>query len=582
MNIGAPPSDTALLTGVPAESTMPRLGAGEPELARMVQQAADGGVPLMLLYLDIDHFRSINENMGVEVGDLALALMADRLQRKLPPGGRLWRHASDEFVIAVPRLPDLPEPEAYGDFLREQIELPMTLLPYTLFLSATVGIALCPEHADNPSALLQYAETAVRQAKHEGLNLTRVYTHGAAISVRTDSVIARQIIKAMDNQEFRLCYQPQINAHDGRVTGMEALLRWHSPALGMLAPERFMHVAEKLGVIVQIGDWVLKQAFQQARIWRDWGFDDFEIAVNVSTLQLLRRDFVDDLLLSLRQAGIPNEVVVLEVRQNALAGDMSLVHRTLAQLHREGVRLTLDDFGMGDSNLDSLMRFSVDKIKIDRSFVKGVPGSPREVAITNAIIAMGHQLGMKVIAHGVENDMQLGFLRRNQCDMFQGHLFGEPMTAEEAGALLRRRYLRSDAFTATKPDRTLLLLDDEENILRSLVRLFRRDGYRILAASSVGDAFDLLATNNVQVILSDQRMSDMSGTEFLGRVRVLYPNTVRLVLSGYTDLATVTEAINRGEIYRFLTKPWNDDDLREHIRQAFQTHENQQQRNLPG
>ncbi|WP_411834768.1 EAL domain-containing protein [Pseudoxanthomonas mexicana] len=572
----------ALLTGQPLpEVAMQRLGAGEPELARLVHEATHGGAPLMLLYIDIDHFRSINENMGMEVGDLALAMLAERLRGELGPEARLWRHASDEFVAAVPRRPDLPDPEAFGDFLREQIELPMTVLPYTLFLSGTVGVALCPEHADNASALLQCAESAVQQAKHEGLNLTRVYTHGAAISVRTDSIIARQIVKAMANNEFRLCYQPQIAAHDGRVTGMETLLRWHSPALGMLVPERFMHVAEKLGVIVQIGDWVIKQALQQARTWRDWGFDDFEIAINVSTLQLLRPDFVDDLLMSVRQAGIPAEMVVLEVRQNALARDMNLVHRTLANLHREGVRLTLDEFGMGDSNLDSLMRFSVDKIKIDRSFVKGVPASPREVAITCAIIAMGHQLGMKVIAHGVENDVQLGFLRRNQCDIFQGHLFGEPMSAEDAGALLRRRYLRSDAFTATKPDRTLLLLDDEENILRSLVRLFRRDGYRILAASSVGDAFDLLATNDVQVILSDQRMSDMSGTEFLGRVRVLYPDTVRLVLSGYTDLATVTEAINRGEIYRFLTKPWNDDDLREHIRQAFQTHENQH-RSGPG
>lgn len=554
---------------------IPRLGAGEPELVRLVEAAASGGTPLMLLYVDIDHFRSINENMGVEVGDQALTLLSERLHEVTGPAARVWRHASDEFVVAVPRGPGTLAPEAFGDFVREQIELPMTVLPYTLFLSGTVGVALCPEHAENASRLLQCAESAVHQAKHEGLNLTRVYSHGAAISVRTDSIIARQIVRATVNDELRLFYQPQINAHDGRVIGMEALLRWYSPALGMLVPERFMHVAEKLGVIVQIGDWVLKKAFQQARIWRDWGFDDFEIAVNVSILQLLRPDFVEEVLQAVQDAGIPPQMVVLEVRQNALAKDMNLVHRTLANLHREGIRLTLDDFGMGDSNLDSLMRFSVDKIKIDRSFVQGVPVSNREVAITCAIIAMGHQLGMKVIAHGVETDTQLGFLRRNHCDMFQGHLFGEPMSAEEAGAVLRRRYLRGDAFAATKPDRTLLLLDDEENILRSLVRLFRRDGYRILAASSVGDAFELLATNDVQVILSDQRMSDMSGTEFLGRVRVLYPDTVRLVLSGYTDLATVTEAINRGEIYRFLTKPWNDDDLREHIRQAFTTYENQ-------
>ncbi len=552
---------------------LPRLGAGETELQRMVEAAAAGGTPLMLVYIDIDHFRSINENMGVEVGDQALALLSERLRDAIGLDGRAWRHGSDEFVVALPRPPGALSPEQAGEQLREQIELPMTVLPYTLFLTGTLGVALCPEHADSAGGLLQCAENAMEQAKHEGMNLVRLYRRGAAITARSDSIIARQIVNAIANDELRLFYQPQINAHDGRVVGMETLLRWYSPVLGMLVPERFMHVAEKLGVIVPIGDWVLRNAFRQARIWRDWGFDDVEIAVNISTLQLLRPSFVPEVLEAMQEAGIPSQSVVLEVRQNALAMDMNLVHRTLAHLHREGVRLTLDDFGMGDSNLDSLVRFSVDKIKIDRSFVKGVPSSNREVAITCAIIAMGHQLGMKVIAHGVETDVQLGFLRRNQCDMFQGHLFGEPMSAEEAGAVLRRRYVRGDMFAATKPDRTLLLLDDEENILRSLVRLFRRDGYRILAASNVNDAFELLATNDVQVILSDQRMSDMSGTEFLGRVRMLYPDTVRLVLSGYTDLATVTEAINRGEIYRFLTKPWNDDELREHIRQAFVAYE---------
>ncbi|MCL6711246.1 EAL domain-containing protein [Pseudoxanthomonas sp. z9] len=565
-----------------APPSIARLGALDPDLQAMVESAMQGGTPLMLLHVDIDHFRSINENMGADVGDQALLLLGQHLSTQLGPEARVWRQGSDEFIVAMPRLPQVPSPDAFGAFVRDQVELPMAVLPYTLFLTATVGMALCPEDATTVTGLLQCAETAVGQAKHEGLNLVRRYARDAAISIRSDSIIARQIVNAIDNNEFRLHYQPQINAHDGRVVGMEALLRWHSPALGVLIPERFMHVAEKLGVIVQIGDWVLREAFRQARVWRDWGFDDFEIAVNVSTLQLLRPNFVMEVLEAMQAAGIPPQMVVLEVRQNALAKDTLLVHRTLASLHREGVRLTLDDFGMGDSNLDSLVRFAVDKIKIDRSFVKGVPASNREVAITCAIIAMGHQLGMKVIAHGVETDIQLGFLRRNHCDMFQGHLFGEPMSADDAGAVLRRRYLRADAFAATKPDRTLLLLDDEENILRSLVRLFRRDGYRILAASSVNDAFELLATNDVQVILSDQRMSDMSGTEFLGRVRVLYPDTVRLVLSGYTDLATVTEAINRGEIYRFLTKPWNDDDLREHIRQAFTAYENQPHHRVVG
>ncbi len=559
----------------PIADTTPRLGSQDQTLCRWVESALAGGPSVVLLHIDIDHFRSINENMGTAIGDEALRQLGERLTEQAGPQARVWRHGSDEFIVAMPLVDGVGEPDEVGEFLRDQIDIPMTVLPYTLFLSATIGIALCPADASTVSGLLQCAESAVHQAKHEGLNLVRRYSHRAPISLRSDSIIARQLVSAIENDEFRLFYQPQINAHDGRVVGMEALLRWHSPALGVLVPERFMHVAEKLGVIIQIGDWVLRKACQQARIWRDWGFDDLEISINVSALQLMRKEFVTEVIDAIQAEGLSTERVVLEVRQNALARDTNMIHQTLASLRREGIHLTLDDFGMGDSNLDSLMRFSVDKIKIDRSFIKGVPNSNHEVAITCAIIAMGHQLGMKVIAHGVENDIQLGFLRRNNCDMMQGHLFGEPMDAQAAGNVLRRRVVRSEAFAAIKHDRTLLLLDDEENILRSLVRLLRRDGYRIFSANNVNDAFDLLATNDIQVILSDQRMSDMRGTEFLGRVRMLYPNTVRLVLSGYTDLATVTEAINRGEIYRYLTKPWSDEELRDHIRQAFQAHEQQ-------
>jgi response regulator RpfG family c-di-GMP phosphodiesterase len=186
---------------------------------------------------------------------------------------------------------------------------------------------------------------------------------------------------------------------------------------------------------------------------------------------------------------------------------------------------------------------------------------------------MGHRLDMKVCAKGVESEAELGFLRRNHCDFFQGYIFSAPQPAEALAELIRKRFLLPEAFAQTRPERTLLLLDDEENVLRSLVRLFRRDGYQILTANSVREAFDLLASNSVQVILSDQRMPDMSGTEFLGRVRDLYPDTVRMVLSGYTDLATITEAVNQGAIYRFLTKPWNDDELRAHIQAAFRAHE---------
>jgi EAL domain-containing protein (putative c-di-GMP-specific phosphodiesterase class I)/ActR/RegA family two-component response regulator len=453
------------------------------------------------------------------------------------------------------------------------------VLPYTLFMTGKLGVSLCPEHASSVSRLLDHAEDALYQAAREGGNTIRVHAVDTVPSAHSESIISRQIIDAIPNGELKLRYQPLVSSRDGHVVGMEALLRWQSPTLGMLVPERFMRTAERLGIIVQIGTWVLEGALRQARQWRDQGFDDFTIAVNVSTLQLLRPNFFTEVMGLIQAAGIPAPMLTLEINESALTNNVNFVHETLVNLRNEGISLSLDNFGTGDSSLSALVRYPVDKLKIDRSFIKSAPAGNREAAIARAIIAMGHQLGMTVIANGVESQAQLGFLRRNDCDVFQGYLFGEPMSSDAAGMTLRRRYLRPEAFAETRPDRTLLLLDDEENVLRSLVRLFRRDGYRILAAGNVRDAFDLLAINDVQVILSDQRMSDMSGTEFLGRVKMLYPDTIRLVLSGYTDLNTVTEAINRGAIYRFLTKPWNDDELRKHIHQAFRTFEEQRRSN---
>ncbi|WP_374013939.1 EAL domain-containing protein [Pseudoxanthomonas koreensis] len=553
----------------------PRLGAANPELAAMIAHAADGGPPLMLVHLDIDHFASVNENMSVDVGDLALDLLACRLEEALRGRGRLWRHGSDEFVAAIALEPGMPSPEALGEDLLRHTESPLSVLPYTLFLTAKAGISLCPQHARDADALLRMAETAARQASH-GEERIQFYGGPSLQNVHNESVIARQIVDAIPNGELRLRFQPEISARDGRVVGMEALLRWQSPSLGLMVPERFMPIAERLGVIVQIGDWVLENAIAQLRLWREAGYDDLFVAINVSTLQLVRPGFTDEVLERLRRAGVPPECLVLEINESALAANVTPVHEGLAMLRREGMGLALDNFGTGDSSLSALVRYPVDMLKIDRSFIRSAPAGERETAIVRAIIAMGHQLNMKVIANGVESEAQLGYLRRSDCDMFQGYLFGEPMLPETAGMALRRRYLRPELFATAKHDMTLLLVDDEENVLRSLVRLFRRDGYRILAAGNVRDAFDLLATNDVQVILSDQRMQDMSGTEFLGRVKMLYPDTVRMVLSGYTDLATVTDAINRGAIYRFLTKPWNDDELREHIRQAFRTHQERQ------
>jgi len=359
--------------------------------------------------------------------------------------------------------------------------------------------------------------------------------------------------------ELHLYYQPTVSARDGRIVGMEALVRWQPPGQAILPPGDFLPAAEKSGLADSIGTWVLQTAIAQARTWLDCGFDLF-IAVNISTAQLQKPEFVEQLLELLHNGKVARERIVLELNESTLKHTPTSSSEVAHALRREGVRLSLDHFGTGESSLSALMHTPADMLKIDRSFIANAAEGGRESAIVRAMMAMGQQLGMQVIANGVETEAQLGFLRRSECDQFQGYLFGKPVDADTADALLRQRHVRPDLFTSSEAARTLLLVDDEDNVLRSL---------SILTANRVSDAFDLLATNDIQVIISDQRMPDMNGTEFLGRVKQFYPATIRLILSGYADITTVTEAINRGSIYRFITKPWDDDELREHIRQAF-------------
>lgn len=551
---------------------LPRFAAQEDYLRTTLAEAEAQGSRVALFYIDIDRFHTVNETMGHGVGDQALRLIAERLRVQVADIGRLARLAGDEFVVLVPYAAGEFNPQAFAEQIRRRMESPLAVLPYSLYFTCSIGIAEFPENAHSPTDLLNCAEIAATRAKRRGRNTVMAFTNEHAAELRDRMALGGRLRDAIINNELVLYYQPQVSGQNGRITGMEALVRWQTSDIGLLPPARFIRVAEELGLVVQLGRWVLDACCRQLARWLAAGHDDISVSLNVSSQQLLRPTFVEEVREALRAAGVPPRMLEIEITENAVVENVVRMQETVTELKALGVGLVLDDFGAGYSSLTHLKRLPIDKLKIDRSFITDVSTESGEAALARAIIAMGHQLGMGVVAQGVETEAQLGFLRRNHCDHFQGFLFGAAVDAEEAGRQLRHRYLTPAAFASTRPDRTLLLVDDEENVLRSLVRLFRRDGYRILTASSVGQALDLLARNHVQVIVSDQRMPEMNGTEFLSRVKELYPDTVRMILSGYTDLATVTEAINRGAIYRFLTKPWNDQELREHIGEAFRTH----------
>ena len=394
---------------------------------------------------------------------------------------------------------------------------------------------------------------------------------GLAAGQDRRQAMAQALAGAAARGELSLHYQPQIDLRNGAMYGVEALLRWNSPLFGSVPPTEFIPLAEQQELIVEIGDWVLRHACGQAAAWRRAGVGELRVSINVSSHQLAKGDLAQRVQEALLDAGAPPHLLGIEVTETMLVLDAARAARELHALRAIGVQVSLDDFGTGYSNLSLLRTLPIDIIKIDRSYVDDVTAAPNQVSITRAVIRMAHSLQMKVLAEGVETEGQLALLVSGGCDAMQGHCFSPALEAEGIEALWRTRpVFEAPCLQRGGPrQRTLLLVDDEENILASLRRLLRRDGYRILTASSAADGLLQLAAHEVDVIVSDQRMPHMTGVEFLRRAKALYPDTVRIVLSGYTELESITAAINEGAIYKFLTKPWEDQLLRANIDEAF-------------
>ena len=395
----------------------------------------------------------------------------------------------------------------------------------------------------------------------------------AALALAPDRhrAMVQALAGAVQRGELSLHYQPQVDLRNGAMYGVEALLRWSSPVFGAVAPSEFIPLAEQHDLIVEIGDWVLRRACEQAATWRRSGVGELRVSVNVSAHQLAKGGLAQRVQEALLDAGAPPHLLGIEVTETMLVLDSARAARELHALRAIGVQISLDDFGTGYSNLSLLRTLPIDVIKIDRSYVDDVTAAPNQVSITRAVIRMAHSLQMKVLAEGVETEGQLALLVSGGCDAMQGHCFSPALEAEGVEALWRARpVFEAPCLQRGGPrQRTLLLVDDEENILASLRRLLRRDGYRILTATSAAEGLLQLAAHEVDVIVSDQRMPQMTGVEFLRRAKALYPDTVRIVLSGYTELESITAAINEGAIYKFLTKPWEDQLLRANIDEAF-------------
>lgn len=534
---------------------------------------------MAVILLDLDRFKLINDSLGHAAGDELLRLVADRLEDHVQPGDTVARLGGDEFVLVYTNVSTENDAALLARNLLSLVASPLSINGQDVVVTASLGVALFPRDGDAAQLLLQNADAAMYRAKDLGRNSVRFYAPEMNARMLQRLELESGLRRAIEREEFVLYYQPKVELTHGEVFASEALIRWCHPTLGLVSPSDFIPLAEETGLIVPIGEWVLNTACRQIKAWQSAGFSDLAISVNLSARQFQQENLVELVAGVLQEHDLQGQYLELEVTESAVMQDPEQTISVLRRLKKLGIRISLDDFGTGYSSLNYLKRFPIDILKIDQSFVRDITSEPEDSAIACAVISLAHNLKHKVIAEGVETEAQLAILRRHRCDQIQGFHFSRPLPAEEFVELLRQgKTLALGKDSGEEHARTLLIVDDEQNVLSSLKRLLRRDGYRILAAGSAAEAFELLALNEVQVIVSDQRMPEMSGTEFLSRAKEMYPDSMRLVLSGYTELTSITDAINHGAIYKFLTKPWEDDLLREQIQEAFMFYESKREK----
>ncbi|QYG08747.1 EAL domain-containing protein [Janthinobacterium sp. PAMC25594] len=555
------------LTGLPNRSQF------YASLTHSLSQAAEHQWAVAVLFMDIDRFKNINDTLGHTLGDDLLRQFSSRLVDCLRVRDTIGRFGGDEFATILVLPEGIQHAVGVVDKIREAMRKPFDLQGHEVTVTVSIGISVFPEDGLDADTLIQYADTAMYRAKEAGRDAFRFFTAemNAQSMARLD--MENALRRAIDNEEFVLFFQPKVNIISGRISGAEALIRWRRPGHGMVSPAVFIPLLEETGLIVRVGNWVLDEACKKISEWGASSIGPVHLSVNVSGIQFFVGGLEEEVLKAISKHDIAPDLLELELTESSLMSNAEETIAVLRNLKALGIQISIDDFGTGYSSLAYLKRFPIDKLKIDIAFVREVTSNPDDAAIVLAIISMAHSMKLEVIAEGVENDAQLAYLRRHGCDEMQGYYFSRPVPQEEFEQMLMAgKLLQAPHDDGSEEQQTLLIVDDDVFMLDVLSDFLAQDGYRILTAQTAAEGFDILARHKVQVILCDQCMPLMSGTEFMERVKHLCPDTFRIMLSAFADLTPIMAAINRGAVDRFYTKPWKGAVLRENIREGFRLH----------
>jgi diguanylate cyclase (GGDEF)-like protein/PAS domain S-box-containing protein len=416
---------------------LPNRALFEERLAESIVAARSKNHQVALLLLELGRFKMINDSLGKVFGDRLLQEIAQRIQAVLGDQISIARLGGAEFAIVLEEIKTDREVHLVAQRILAAISAEFSFLGHSLHVSCSMGISLFPEHGGDGHTLLERADTAMCSVKDQPADGIQFYTAGIDNQIRERLRLENGLRLALERQELFLEYQPQVDTRTGEISGLEALLRWQHPEMGLIPPGDFIAIAESSGLILSIGAWVLRTACWQARKWQDAGLPAVPVAVNVSAIQLRQQGFCELIRRVLKETGLESKFLELELTEGLLMSNVDVAFTLIQELRELGVKLTIDDFGTGYSSLSYLRQFKVNRLKIDRSFVREVPENADDAAITTAIINMAKALNLDVLAEGVENVDQLDFLRAQNCFEIQGYYFSKPMAVEQVAQMLR-------------------------------------------------------------------------------------------------------------------------------------------------